>query len=309
MSRLSVVLVFALLAVCLYFTVAVEAKPKRMKQQAPVPLHYRKPLIDTSATSSPDKTESLAKIAKIIAKEPIAARLKPNTEATDAELDLYNGEDITPEDKAARQARIIRKEIKSLKALIKQGKAILKILPKKEKRLSALQARLKIITSAKAKKEAAEKLEAQQQLLKDIAKQEKAMRKRLDTLKSTQARLNQSISKVKKVVVGGKGKKGKKGKGKKSKGKKGGKGKKGKGKKGKGKKGKGKKGKGKKGKGKKGKGKKGKGKKKFYMFRAARPDVSLDSLLDASFSEVDSHVSSEGEHDDFAEADSFDDEE
>jgi len=110
----------------------------RMKQQSPVPLHFRRPLIDTSATSSPEKTAQLSTLAKIVAKEPIAAKLTPRDPAAD-EMALWNGEDISAEDKAARQAKIVRKEIKSLRNLINQGRAIIRVLPKKQTRLKTLE--------------------------------------------------------------------------------------------------------------------------------------------------------------------------
>jgi len=118
----------------------------RMKQQRPVPLHFRRPLIDTSATSSPEKTAQLSTLAKIVAKEPIAAKLTPRDPSAD-EMALWNGEDISAEDKAMRQAKIVRKEIKSLRNLINQGRAIIRVLPKKQGRLKKLEKKINCIRS------------------------------------------------------------------------------------------------------------------------------------------------------------------
>jgi len=197
-----------LVALCLSAVLLVSAteaeKPKniKLKQQGPVPLHYRRPLIDTSRSSSPEKTEQLSTLAKIIAKEPIAARLKKTSDAE--KLDLWNGEDINEESASARKSRVIAKEIKSLQALVTQGKAILKVLPAKEKRLKALKKQLRKLNHKKVAKAAAEKLAAQKQLLSDIAKQEKAMQKRLALLRQTQNKLKTSVKKVAKVAKKGK---------------------------------------------------------------------------------------------------------
>jgi len=197
------------LVVVIALFVTVEAVQKtKLKPQGPVPRHYRAPLIDTSATSSLAKRKQLTTIAKIIGTEPSAAKLPPvNKNMIDA--DAWNGEDVTAEDIADRKAKVIYKEVKSLKALIRQGLAIVKVLPKKQARLKLLQKRLLKLTAHKARAAAAEKLEIQQSLLKAIAKQEKKMADRLRKLKRTQAKLNKSIKKVKKVVKRGK-KKGKK---------------------------------------------------------------------------------------------------
>jgi len=198
--RLSTVLFVSLCLVALTVVAASETEhPHRvkLKQQGPVPLHYRRPLIDNSASSSPDKTLALAKIAKIIAKEPIAARLRHHR---NGHLDLYNGEPLSAESAAARKSRVISKEVKSLQALVAQGRAILKVLPAKEKRLKKLKKQLKKLNSRKIKKAAAEKLAAQKQLLSDIAKQEKAMKKRLATLRATQNKLKTSVKKVSKIA-------------------------------------------------------------------------------------------------------------
>jgi len=197
--RSSTFLFVALVIVAISLVAAEEAeRPKHhLKRQGPVPLHYRRPLIDTSASSSKDKTRSLAKIAKIIAKEPIAARLRKHHEG---HLDLYNGEELSAESGSAHKSRIISKEIRSLNNLVSQGKAILKVLPGKEKRLKALKKQLKKLNKHKVAKHAAEKLAAQKQLLHDIAKQEKAMKKRLATLRATQNKLKKSAKKVAKVV-------------------------------------------------------------------------------------------------------------
>jgi len=178
MRTILIAVLFVSLCLCV-----VDAKPKNLgKPQGPVPSHYRPPLIDTSATSSTEKRSQLTTLAKIVSREPAAAKLPP-VRASFTDSDLWNGEDVTAEDRADKAAKIIRKEIKSLKALIGQGEAIVKVLPAKKLRLKALNKRLKKLTAHRAKAEAAEKLEQQQALLKAIAKQEKAMAKRLAALK------------------------------------------------------------------------------------------------------------------------------
>jgi len=272
--RVSTLLLVAFCLMAITLTLASEVeKPRKvkLKQQGPVPLHYRRPLIDTTRSSSPEKTIALAKIAKIIAKEPIAARIKGSRKPN---LDLYNGEPLSAESASARKARVISKEIKSLRALVAQGKAIMKVLPAKEKRLKKLKKQLRKLNSKKIKKAAAEKLAAQKQLLDDIAKQEKSMRKRLAVLRATQNKLKGSVKRVSKIAKGGKKakkakkvKKGKKAK-KAKKGKKAKKAKKGK------------------------KAKKAKKAVKKFMFRSLRTDADLDNENEA---EADSESELEAE--------------
>jgi len=250
-------------------------------EEAPVPEGFSLPNIFNPVLDRADGRDQAKVLVNLVAKEPKVAYGVGGPEA--AITDTWNGEK-DPESMASVGQKKMLREVTKLTALIAQGKKILKILPKKEKRLAKLKSKLSVILNAKAKREASEKLDQQQALLDAIKKREGAMSKRLKALKSSQGKLEKSVRKLNAIIKGKKGKrkgrkgrksrrklrrkgrKGKKGK-KPKKSKKSKKGKKGKkkGKKGKkkGKKGKKKAKKGKKGKKKAKKGKKGKkGKKK-----------------------------------------------
>jgi len=114
---------------------------------------------------------------------------------------MWNGESDPESSASVAQLKMLR-EVDSLTKLIEQGKKILKVLPRKEKRLALLKQKLSTILDAKAKREAAEKLDEQQALLDTIKKREGAMSKRLSALKSSQSKLTKSVGQLQKVISG-----------------------------------------------------------------------------------------------------------
>jgi len=114
---------------------------------------------------------------------------------------MWNGEVDAESSASVAQLKMLR-EVDSLTKLIEQGKKILKVLPRKEKRLALLKSKLSTILDAKAKREATEKLDEQQALLNAIKKREEKMSGRLKGLKASQSKLTKSVASLQKVIAG-----------------------------------------------------------------------------------------------------------
>jgi hypothetical protein len=202
-----VILLIALVA--LFAGVAVRAA----EEEAPVPEGFSLPNIFNPVADRADGREQAKVLVNLVAKEPKVAFGVGGPEA--AVVDLWNGEKDPISSASVAQLKMLR-EVDSLTKLIAQGKKILKVLPRKQKRLALLKKKLSKILDAKAKKAAAEKLEQQQALLNAIKKREGKMSSRLSALKKSQKKLTASVGALQGVIAGKKGKKGKKA-GKKSK--------------------------------------------------------------------------------------------
>jgi len=177
--------------------------------EAPVPEGFSLPNIFNPVLDRADGRDQAKVLVNLVAKEPKVAYGVGGPEA--AVEDTRNGEK-DPESSAGVAQKKMLREVTKLTALIAQGKKILKVLPKKEKRLALLKDKLSVILNAKAKREASEKLDQQQALLDAIKKREGAMSKRLKALKSSQGKLESSVKKLNAVIKGKKAKKSKKSK-------------------------------------------------------------------------------------------------
>jgi len=177
MSAIRVVLVCALFA--LLSLVAVEAQLTR-------------PLID-GVLSSPYKRDALSNVAEIIKAEPAIAKL----DATSDE-DEWNGEE-DGEDRFALEKKL-KDELRGLVQLVKQSKAILRVLPEKEKRIIFVKAKLDALHNEYAKEDAVLKYQQQRSLMRQIARQESALKERVDKLKTTEAKLAGNIAKHQEVL-------------------------------------------------------------------------------------------------------------
>lgn len=201
MSRLFYV-TFALLA---FAAVAVVATA--VEDEAPVPEGFSLPNIFNPVLDRADGRDQAKTLVNLVAKEPKVAYGVGGPEA--AIEDMWNGEKDPISSASVAQLKML-KEVDSLTKLIEQGKKILKVLPRKEKRLALLKKKLSKILDAKAKKEASEKLDQQTALLNAIKKREGKMAKRLKALKKSQNKLQASVGKLKTVISGKKAKKAKK---------------------------------------------------------------------------------------------------
>jgi len=176
-------------------------------EEAPVPEGFSLPNIFNPVLDRADGRDQAKVLVNLVAKEPKVAYGVGGPEA--AITDTWNGEK-DPESMASVGQKKMLREVTKLTALIAQGKKILKILPKKKKRLAKLKSKLSVILNAKAKREASEKLDQQQALLDAIKKREGAMSKRLKALKGSQGKLERSVRKLNAIIKGKKGRKGKK---------------------------------------------------------------------------------------------------
>jgi hypothetical protein len=202
-------LAFVTLCVLVFAAVAVSAVDGDMDEEAPVPTGFSLPNIFNPVLDRADGRDQAKTLVNLVAKEPKVAF---GVGGPDAVIeDMWNGEKDPVSSASVAQLKML-KEVDSLTKLIDQGKKILKVLPRKEKRLSLLKRKLSKILDAKAKAEAEDKLDQQTALLNAIKKREGAMSKRLKALKNSQNKLQGSVKKLKKVIGGKKkGKKGKKG--------------------------------------------------------------------------------------------------
>jgi len=188
-------LAFIVLAVVLFAGACVHA----MEDEAPVPEGFSLPNIFNPVLDRADGRDQAKTLVNLVAKEPKVAY---GVGGPEKEVeDLWNGEKDPESSASVAQLKMLR-EVDSLTKLIEQGKKILKVLPRKEKRLALLKQKLSTILDAKAKREASEKLDEQQALLDAIKKREGAMSKRLNALKSSQSKLTKSVGKLQKVIAG-----------------------------------------------------------------------------------------------------------
>jgi len=188
-------LAFIVLAVVLFAGACVHA----MEDEAPVPEGFSLPNIFNPVLDRADGRDQAKTLVNLVAKEPKVAY---GVGGPEKEVeDLWNGEKDPESSASVAQLKMLR-EVDSLTKLIEQGKKILKVLPRKEKRLALLKQKLSTILDAKAKREASEKLEEQQALLDAIKKREGAMSTRLSALKKSQAKLTNSVGKLQKVISG-----------------------------------------------------------------------------------------------------------
>lgn len=148
-------------------------------------------------TDRADGREQAKALVNLVAKEPAVAFGVGGPEA--AVEDMWNGEEDAESSANVAQLKMLR-EVDSLTKLIDQGKKILAVLPRKEARLALLKRKLATILDAKAKREAAEKLDQQQALLDAIKKREEAMASRLHALRGSQSKLESSVTKLREVI-------------------------------------------------------------------------------------------------------------
>jgi len=180
-----------------------------MEDEAPVPEGFSLPNIFNPVLDRADGRDQAKTLVSLVAKEPKVAYGVGGPEA--AIEDTWNGEK-DPESSASVAQKKMLREVDQLTKLIDQGKKILKVLPRKQKRLALLKRKLSKILDAKAKRIAGEKLEEQEALLGAIQKREGKMSKRLKALKTSQKKLKKSVKGLKKVISGKKSKKSKKSK-------------------------------------------------------------------------------------------------
>jgi len=154
--------------------------------------HLTRPLID-GVLASPYKRGQLSSVADIIKAEPAIAKLnKQDTE------DEWNGE-AEGEDRHAYEKKL-KEELRSLIALVSQSKEIIKALPSKELRIETVKNKLEALHNEYAKEDAILKYKQQRALMVKIAKQELALKERVDALKNTEAKLNGNIVKHKRTL-------------------------------------------------------------------------------------------------------------
>lgn len=194
-------LVFLTLAVILFAGACVHAVDVDLEAEdaAPVPEGFSLPNIFNPVLDRADGRDQAKTLVNLVAKEPKVAY---GVGGPEKEVeDMWNGEKDPESSASVAQLKMLR-EVDSLTKLIEQGKKILKVLPRKEKRLALLKQKLSTILDAKAKREASEKLEEQQALLDAIKKREGAMSSRLNALKKSQSKLTQSVGQLQQVIAG-----------------------------------------------------------------------------------------------------------
>jgi len=192
-------LAFVTVCIVLFAVMAVSAVDVEMEDEAPVPEGFSLPNIFNPVLDRADGRDQAKTLVNLVAKEPKVAFGVGGPEKPVE--DMWNGESDPESSASVAQLKMLR-EVDSLTKLIDQGKKILKVLPRKEKRLALLKQKLSTILDAKAKREAAEKLDEQQALLDAIKKREGAMSKRLTALKSSQSKLTKSVGQLQKVIAG-----------------------------------------------------------------------------------------------------------
>jgi len=183
------VLLIALLALLTISSVfALEMEIESESDAAPL----SRPLID-GVLSSPYKRGQLASYADIVKAEPSIAKLdKPDDE------DDWNGE-ADEEDRFAYEKKL-KEELRGLIDLVKQSKAIIKVLPEKERRIETVKNKLEALRNEYAKEDAVLKYKQQRALMKKIAVQELALQERVNSLKQTETKLNGNIVKHKRTL-------------------------------------------------------------------------------------------------------------
>jgi DNA repair exonuclease SbcCD ATPase subunit len=186
MACRSWVLLFALVALlAINCVVAVEVEADMEMETEGGPL--ARPLID-GVLSSPYKRGQLSTVADVIKTEPSVAKLEKKNDEDD-----WNGEE-DGEDRFAYEKKL-KTELRSLTALVKQSKEILKALPSKEARIETVKNKLEALRNEYAKEDAILKYKQQRALMKKIAKQELALKERVDALKNTETKLKGNIVK------------------------------------------------------------------------------------------------------------------
>jgi len=191
MSSRSALVLFALLAMLALTAVTafeVEMESEEEMEGGPV----SRPLID-GVLSSPYKRDQLSSYADIVKAEPSIAKLDKVSDEDD-----WNGEK-DEEDRFAYEKKL-KEELRGLVQLVKQSKAILKVLPQKEARIETVKNKLEALRNEYAKEDAMLKYKQQRALMKKIAKQELALKERVDSLKATEAKLNGNIVKHKRTL-------------------------------------------------------------------------------------------------------------
>lgn len=189
-----------LAAICLLYATVAHA------ELAPIPQGFELPVIDHPIHSNRQARDKVRVLSNLVATEPEVVKNFEKEQAAAAAAaaeDTWNGEeDPEGNHNLAHQADL--KEMKALQKLIVHGKKILRVLPAKIKRLNSLKAKAAHFLKAKAKREALEKLEKQETLLKAIRSKESAVAKRLKSLHLSQNKLSGSITKIKKILNKGK---------------------------------------------------------------------------------------------------------
>jgi hypothetical protein len=150
-----------------------------------------RPLID-GVLSSPYKREQLSSYADIVKAEPVVAKLDAPAE------DDWNGE-ADEEDRFAYEKKL-KEELRGLLELVKQSKAIIKVLPEKEARIEIVKNKLEALRNEYAKEDAVLKYKQQRALMKKIAVQEMALQERVKSLKETEGKLNSNIVQHKRTL-------------------------------------------------------------------------------------------------------------
>jgi len=178
----TLLIVLILSIVCVSLTVAESSEKPR----------FTKPLID-GVLSSPYKREQLTTAADVIKSEPSVAKLEKQDNEDD-----WNGEK-DEEDRFAYKKKLTE-ELRQLTLLVKQSKAIVKALPEKELRVETIKNKLEALRNEYAKEDAVLKYKQQKALMKKIAKQELALKERVDSLKKTESKLKGNIVKHKRTL-------------------------------------------------------------------------------------------------------------
>jgi len=151
-----------------------------------------RPLIE-NVLSSPYKRDALSNVADIIKSEPAIAKLDKTQDE-----DEWNGEE-DGEDRFAYEKKL-KDELRSLTALVKQSKQIVKMLPEKEARIKVVQQKLQMLHNEYAKEDALLKYKQQRALMRKIAQQELALKDRVNSLQGTEAKLKENIQQHKKTL-------------------------------------------------------------------------------------------------------------
>lgn len=178
--------VLAFIAILALLAVSVAAESRR-----PV----TKPIIE-NPLGGKAKQAALKKVADIIGTEPAAAKISQQATVEDE----WNGEEGYGK---AMRIKAVKKELKSLNALIKQAKAIVKVLPAKQARVRTLKAELLKLRGVSAEEAARKKIQVQQAILDDIKNKESQMNKKVQALKDSEKRLLASIERVKNMAKQG----------------------------------------------------------------------------------------------------------
>jgi len=153
-----------------------------------------RPIIENPLVGKAKKA-ALKRVADIIGTEPSAAKLEAQVTVEDE----WNGEEGYGK---AMRIKQVKKELKNLNNLIKQAKAIVKVLPAKQQRVKELKTELLKLRGISAEEAARQKIKVQQAILDDIQSKESAMNKKVAALKQSEGRLLASIERVKKMAKG-----------------------------------------------------------------------------------------------------------